>query len=54
MNIFIPLEPGTPHTGLWCAQCNLPSGVMFPIAALTDDGVAPGLAEFFTCTECYE
>lgn len=49
-SLTIYVYPGEPVPGLWCDQCQLPSGVEWPLVTLTPSGVGT-LQPFIACTE---
>lgn len=50
-SISVPVQAGTPETGLWCPSCGKPSGVRIPIYLLGINGVSL-VAHKYECTDC--
>lgn len=47
----LPITPGTPGTGIWCATCKLPSAALVPLHTITEAGVAT-VGTYRQCLDC--
>jgi hypothetical protein len=53
MAVFVDIaaDHANLRTGLWCRNCNLPSGVEIPLLSLSASGVAP-IGVIRRCHDC--
>ncbi|GAA1881837.1 hypothetical protein GCM10009773_07870 [Williamsia serinedens] len=50
-DVRVGTSVGTPTVGGWCDTCNLPSGISWPLYAITPRGVL-SLGTYDTCADC--
>ncbi|MCM6774974.1 hypothetical protein NDR87_26375 [Nocardia sp. CDC159] len=51
VELLVVPHVGTPEPGLWCANCQLPSRIGFPVIALLPTGVLD-LGHATLCPDC--